>query len=178
MNYAWEGSRSFETDGPCRDFRVLGALYAGAMGQGARKAELGIEFKDRESLVELLYHGGLAALPALPYQRPPSENLRIVASRSHSNEATEAFIGDLARQSSRPVELVSIGSSLKLCLVAEGAAEVYPRLAPTMEWDTAAAHAVAEAAGCRVVDANTNLPLRYNKPCLTNPFFIVWGKQH
>ena len=156
---------------------VLGSLYVGAEGQGARKAELGIDFLNRDSLVELLYHGGLAALPALPYNRPPAENLRIVASRSHSNEETQAFIGDLASRTGRPVELVSIGSSLKLCLVAEGAADVYPRLAPTMEWDTAAAQAVAQAAGCRVVDANTKLPLAYNKPCLTNPYFIVWGKE-
>ncbi len=153
---------------------VLGSLYAGAAGQGARKAELGIDFKDRDSLAELLHHGGLAALPPLPFTRPPAEKYRVVASRSHSNEATEEFISKLAASVSRPVERVSIGSSLKLCLVAEGAADVYPRLAPTMEWDTAAAQAVAEAAGCTVVDANTNTPLQYNKQCLTNPFFIVW----
>ena len=156
---------------------VLGSLYVGAVGQGARKAELGIDFHDRDSLAELLHHGGFAKLPSLPFNRPPSENLRVVASRSHLNEATEAFINDLAITTARPVERVPIGSSLKLCLVAEGAADVYPRMAPTMEWDIAAAQAVAEAAGCRVVDANTNASLQYNKQCLTNPFFIVWKPQ-
>ena len=154
---------------------ALGSLYVGAERQGSRKAELGIDFKDRDSLAELLHHGGFAKLPPLPFNRPPAENLRVVASRSHLNEATEAFIGKLAASAGRPIERVSIGSSLKLCLVAEGNADVYPRLAPTMEWDTAAAQAVAEAAGCRVVDANTNAPLQYNKQCLTNPFFIVWS---
>ena len=153
---------------------ALGSLYVGAEGQGARKAELGIDFHDRDSLAELLHHDGIAKLPPLPFNHPPAENIRVVASRSHLNEATEAFINELAISTARPVERVPIGSSLKLCLVAEGAADVYPRMAPTMEWDIAAAQAVAEAAGCRVVDANTNVPLQYNKQCLTNPFFIVW----
>jgi 3'(2'), 5'-bisphosphate nucleotidase len=66
-----------------------------------------------------------------------------------------------------------MGSSLKLCLVAEGIADVYPRFAPTMEWDTAAAQAVAEAAGRKVLVHNSDLPLRYNKENLLNPWFLV-----
>lgn len=71
------------------------------------------------------------------------------------------------------VAVRSIGSSLKICLVAEGSADVYPRLGPTMEWDTAAGHAVAACAGCNVVTVDTGEPLIYNKPELLNPFFTV-----
>src|SRR6056300_331411 len=100
------------------------------------------------------------------------ETYRIVASRSHNNELTEAFI-EKKRMEHGEVEIVSMGSSLKICLVAEGKADVYPRLGPTMEWDTAAAHAVALAAGCTVLEYESNTPLQYNKENLLNPFFIV-----
>lgn len=101
-----------------------------------------------------------------------NRKFRVVASRSHLSAETQAFIDDLVRQHGE-VETVSAGSSLKLCLVAEGTADVYPRLAPTMEWDTAAGHAIALAAGCQVVHAETGLPLVYNKEDLHNPYFIV-----
>ena len=71
------------------------------------------------------------------------------------------------------MDFLSAGSSLKLCLVAEGSADVYPRFGPTMEWDTGAAHAVVSAAGKQVLDMQTREPLRYNKRDLLNPFFIV-----
>ena len=75
------------------------------------------------------------------------------------------------------VRTVSRGSSLKLCLVAEGLADVYPRFAPTMEWDTAAGHAIAAATGvCEVVRADDGRPLTYNKADLHNPWFIVRNK--
>jgi 3'(2'), 5'-bisphosphate nucleotidase len=77
------------------------------------------------------------------------------------------------RQKHGDVEVISRGSSLKMCLVAEGTADVYPRFAPTMEWDTAAGDAIVRAVGGEVVDANTELPLTYNKPDLHNPWFIV-----
>lgn len=108
------------------------------------------------------------ALPLPATGRP----FRIVASRSHLSGETAAYI-DRLRQAHGEVETVSAGSSLKLCLVAEGTADVYPRLAPTMEWDTAAGDAIARAAGCQVTDAATGNPLVYNKPDLHNPFFIV-----
>ena len=95
-----------------------------------------------------------------------------VASRSHLSPETEAFIENL-RRDHPDLELVSSGSSLKICLVAEGRADIYPRHAPTMEWDTAAGHAIALAAGCEMIDANTGEPLTYNKPDLHNPWFIV-----
>ncbi len=96
----------------------------------------------------------------------------VVASRSHLSPETEAFIEECRKQHAQ-VELRSAGSSLKICLVAEGKADVYPRLAPTMEWDTAAGHAIAVAAGCTVLNAETAQPLTYNKENLLNPFFVV-----
>ena len=99
----------------------------------------------------------------------------VVASRSHLSEETEQFVARM-RSEHGDVELRSAGSSLKICLVAEGEADVYPRLAPTMEWDTAAGQAVAEAAGCSVTDAGSGQPLRYNKEDLHNPYFIVAPK--
>lgn len=99
----------------------------------------------------------------------------VVASRSHLSEETEQFVARMHSEHG-DVELRSAGSSLKICLVAEGEADVYPRLAPTMEWDTAAGQAVAEAAGCSVTDAGSGQPLRYNKEDLHNPYFIVAPK--
>ena len=95
-----------------------------------------------------------------------------VASRSHLSQETEVFIEGL-RKDHPDLQLVSSGSSLKICLVAEGKADIYPRHAPTMEWDTAAGDAIARAAGCSVVDAITGEPLTYNKEDLHNPWFIV-----
>ena len=91
----------------------------------------------------------------------------MVVSRSHLDAETQAFIDRLA-----PVRLVQAGSSLKFCRVAEGAADIYPRMGPTCEWDTAAAQAVLEGAGGVVLDLH-GAPLRYGKPELLNPFFIA-----
>jgi len=96
----------------------------------------------------------------------------VVASRSHLTEEVTQFVEAL-RADGKEVDFLSAGSSLKLCLVAEGAADVYPRLGPTMEWDTAAAHAVALEAGRRVLAFDTRDELRYNKESLLNPHFIV-----
>lgn len=96
----------------------------------------------------------------------------VVASRSHLSDEVMAFVEDLKKKG-KAVEFLSAGSSLKFCLVAEGKAHVYPRLGPTMEWDTAAAHAVALGAGLNVLHAETNEPLKYNKENLLNPYFIV-----
>ena len=95
---------------------------------------------------------------------------RVAGSRSHSGDSLLRFLDRLGTH-----EIVSMGSSLKLCLVAEGVADIYPRLGPTSEWDTAAAQAVVEAAGGLVTDIQLN-PLRYNtKDSLLNPHFLVFG---
>lgn len=100
------------------------------------------------------------------------ESVVVVASRSHLTDEVRDFVAALEGQG-KVVEFRSSGSSLKLCLVAEGAADVYPRLGPTMEWDTAAAHAVALGAGRRVLAHGSREPLAYNKEDLLNPWFFV-----
>ncbi|MCB1234982.1 MAG: 3'(2'),5'-bisphosphate nucleotidase CysQ [Verrucomicrobiae bacterium] len=100
------------------------------------------------------------------------EAVTVVASRSHLTDEVHAFVAEL-EAAGKAVEFRSSGSSLKLCLVAEGEADVYPRLGPTMEWDTGAAHAVARAAGRAVLNWETREPLRYNKESLLNPWFVV-----
>ena len=95
----------------------------------------------------------------------------MVASRSHAGAETEAWL--LRLQEVYPeIELVSCGSSLKLCMIADGQAHLYPRLGPTMEWDIAAAYAVVVAAGGSVTDFKGR-PLEFNKPDLHNPWFLV-----
>ncbi len=108
---------------------------------------------------------------ALPRRRSWELNhagLRVVASRSHLNDETKQFIDQLTD----PV-LVSKGSSLKFMLLAESKADVYPRYAPTMEWDTAAAHAIVNEVGLKVYEFGSDHELRYNKENLLNPYFLV-----
>lgn len=102
----------------------------------------------------------------------PHKKFTIVASRSHLSEETKMFIDGL-RTVHKEIDFVSSGSSIKLCLVAEGSADIYPRFAPTMEWDTAAGQAICELAGKKVIDYSTNKTLLYNKPDLLNSWFIV-----
>lgn len=131
---------------------VTGVTYVGAEGAGAQKIED-------------------SSARAINVQVPAAAPPRVVASRSHRGADVDAYLERLGAH-----EIVSMGSSLKLCLVAEGAADVYPRLGPTSEWDTAAAHAVVNAAGGKVVEAATGELLRYNaKETLLNPYFIVFG---
>lgn len=100
--------------------------------------------------------------------------LTVVASRRHGGEALTACMDVLSTRFGQ-VDTTNMGSSLKLCLVASGEADLYPRLAPTSEWDTAAAHAIVSAAGGRVVDTAL-APLRYNsKDSILNPYFYVIG---
>ena len=105
----------------------------------------------------------------MPHQR---EAFTIVASRSHASPDTDAYIRKMEQEHGK-VATVSMGSALKICLVAEGAADAYPRYAPTMEWDTAAGHAIADEAGKSLVDVSTGAPMRYNKHNLLNQWFIV-----
>lgn len=145
-------------------------LYFGCKETGAWKV------LDDEKLNDL--HVTATEMMKSPNAQPlPSLHRRgrgwvCVASRSHLSPETAAFIDDLRREHP-DLELISSGSSLKICLVAEGAADIYPRHAPTMEWDTAAGHAIVLAAGHEMLDAQTLQPLHYNKEDLHNPWFIV-----
>ncbi len=144
---------------------VLDVLYYGGEDIGAFKIEKGLKKK----LIQM--------------ERNSKDEINVVASKSHLNEETKAFIKKLEKIYKK-VNTVSIGSSLKICLVAEGKADIYPRLAPTMEWDTAAAHAVLNAAGGKIfdfsdyenkeIDQLKSLPeLKYNKENLLNPYFVA-----
>ena len=99
----------------------------------------------------------------------PNDIMKVVTSRSHANNPRlDTFLEDYPNH-----ELVKMGSSMKICLVADGSAHIYPRLGPTMEWDTAAAHAVVKYAGGNIYDLNNNKELEYNKSSLLNPEFLV-----
>jgi len=99
-------------------------------------------------------------------------NFVVAGSKSHMNTETETFIQGLDTKG-KPIEMKSKGSSLKICMVAEGYADVYPRLAPTMEWDTAAGHAIVKFAGKQIIQYESKEPLIYNKETLLNPWFVV-----
>ena len=107
-----------------------------------------------------------------PSFRMEDTNLGVVCSRSHLNAGTEAFVDALQE----PV-LVAKGSSLKFLIIAQGGAQLYPRLAPTMEWDTGAAQIVLEEAGGQVLRYDDQHPLEYNKPDLLNPHFVAYGNR-
>lgn len=98
------------------------------------------------------------------------DKLYVVASKSHLSQETQEFINNL---DTKEIEQVSKGSSLKLCMVATGEADIYPRLAPTMEWDTAAADAIVRESGKMTYQYETNTPVIYNKENLLNPWFVV-----
>ncbi|CAH2604125.1 3'(2'),5'-bisphosphate nucleotidase CysQ [Rhodovastum atsumiense] len=130
-----------------------GLLYGGIVGWGAVRRAGGVE-------------SPIAA------RHPPPEGLTVLASRRHGDVARlESFLAG------RPVAArVHIGSALKFCLLAEGAADLYPRFGTTMEWDTCAAQAVLEAAGGSVHDGETGAALRYGKPGFVNPHFYATGR--
>jgi 3'(2'), 5'-bisphosphate nucleotidase len=152
---------------------VLGTVYVGGCELGAFKAVEGRHYSSCTELIDGAADPRAAGWEALPGAAPAAgSGVRVVASRSHENAETRAFIDRLAAERGR-VSLVASGSSLKLCLVAEGSADIYPRLGPTMEWDTAAAQAVVEGAGGAVTEHPTGTPLGYNKPNLLNPFFVA-----
>ena len=108
----------------------------------------------------------------LPLEQADTKGFVIVASRSHLSPETEEYIRKLESEYGH-VNLISCGSSLKICRVAEGSADIYPRFAPTMEWDTAAGHAIVRASGKNIYLTDERTPLHYNKENLLNPWFIV-----
>ncbi|MBR5774812.1 MAG: 3'(2'),5'-bisphosphate nucleotidase CysQ [Bacteroidaceae bacterium] len=152
---------------------VMGVIYVPAKGdlywgseRGAFKASVpcGEVFPDVEDI--------FPQSSSLPLQGAVHDGFVVVASRSHMSIETQDYVNEMSRIHQQ-VELISSGSSIKICMVAEGTADAYPRYAPTMEWDTAAGDAIARAAGCMVMDANTVQPLQYNKADLLNPWFLV-----
>ncbi len=144
---------------------VLDILYVGINGEGAYKIENASGKKDK-------IFDFMNKTTKLPF-KTNRNYYGVVASRSHMNDETARFIEELKAAHSN-IEIVSKGSSLKLCLVAEGAADIYPRFAPTSEWDTAAGHAVVKAAGGNVFQAaNRTKEVVYNKEDILNPWFIV-----
>jgi len=144
---------------------VIETLYYASEEEGAFKCE---NVNTDTTQVEILKNAIKLVNPKIPVKT----KLTIVASKSHLSQETQDFI-DSMKQVYKEVELISKGSSLKLCMVAEGSANVYPRFAPTMEWDTAAGHAVCRIAGYQVNEYPVGTPLKYNKENLLNPWFIV-----
>lgn len=140
---------------------VRDTLYYAAEGLGAWRRDHAAAEQGRQG-----------AAVRLPGSIDPQRPFTAVASRSHLSPETEAYLQDLRTQHGQ-VEIVSAGSSLKFCLIAEGRADVYPRFGPTMEWDTAAGHAIVAEAGGTVVRVADRAPLSYNKEDLLNPWFIA-----
>ncbi len=146
---------------------VKDVFYFAAINLGTYKLENSENLTDNLSIKELLDKS-----QRLPLTSNNKSLLTVIGSRSHTSEEFSEFVKQLNEKYGN-VEFISSGSSLKLCLVAEGRADVYPRFGPTMEWDTAAGQAIVEQAEGRVMDIQTREPLRYNKENLLNPFFIV-----
>ncbi|XXM71201.1 3'(2'),5'-bisphosphate nucleotidase CysQ [Lysinibacillus sphaericus] len=143
---------------------IIGIIYAPALDILYYASENGGAFKRLDASKNTLS-------PERLYVNRTSLQKKAVVSRSHMSKETEAFLKDLEQKAGK-LEFISIGSSLKFCLLAEGAAHYYPRLAPTMEWDTGAGHCIAVEAGCQIVDYQRSEPLTYNKANLLNPWFI------
>jgi len=144
----------------CKDTPVLGVVYAPALDICYWAKQDEGAFKDGQKL---------------PLKTDSQRNTyKIVASRSHMSDETQAFIDAIDIDIDKEKELISIGSSLKICLVAEGEADIYPRLGPTMEWDTGAAHAIVNESGGQLNDQKNNNVLKYNtSEKLLNNYFVV-----
>lgn len=139
---------------------VSGELYFGQQGKGAVKYENAAAGIAKSKAISLPVH-------------EKREKYTVVASRSHLSDDTQKFIHDLEKKHGK-LDFISKGSSLKICMIAEGRADIYPRLGPTMEWDTAAGNAVILGMGGRIIRYDNNLDLTYNKKELLNPYFIVY----
>ncbi len=143
---------------------VTDVLYLGSIAEGAFKVEKALTNSSQSELMQ--------TAQKLPFKREDN-TYKVVASRSHMSPETEEYV-DKLRQKHENVEIVSKGSSLKLCLVAEGNADIYPRFGPTSEWDTAAGHAIVLASGGKVVLAeDESKELMYNKEDILNPYFVA-----
>lgn len=151
---------------------VKRVLYFAVEGIGAYKTTELTSLEGDELTLEQM----IQKSKRLPVGDTSRDRFIVVASRSHLSPETEVYINEL-KSKHGSLECISSGSSIKICLVAEGEADVYPRFAPTMEWDTAAGHAIARAAGMEMYQSGKNEPLLYNKEDLLNPSFVVEGKR-
>ena len=138
---------------------VMGIVYAPVMDEMYWAIKGDGAFMEKDGVVTKL---------TAPSFKMSDKGLKLVCSRSHLNADTEQFVADFDSP-----DLVSKGSSLKFLILAKGEAHIYPRLAPTMEWDTGAAQIVLEEAGGKVINNDTKTPLEYNKEILRNPYFIA-----
>lgn len=153
------------------------ALFFAASELGAYKLEKELppeEFKSNQGIEkpENRLNKIIELSDRLPANLSPMPLYTIVGSRSHQTPELQAYVEEKRRKFGK-VEFIAAGSSQKFCVVAEGRADIYPRLGPTMEWDTAAGQAIAENAGAIVVRNDNREPLIYNKEDLYNPYFIV-----
>lgn len=142
---------------------VTGELYAGIPETGA--------FKLKNPDENCTFHSMQLSGKKLPVKTEQTEFV-IIVSRSHMNAKTEDYIENL-RKEHKFIRIISKGSSLKMCMVAEGSANIYPKLGTTMEWDTAAAHAILKASGKNIFLTDLKTEIRYNKENLQNPHFIA-----
>ena len=142
---------------------VTGELYVGISGIGAFK----LFHPTQDCTFQIVQLSGIK----LPEKTKRSE-FAVVVSRSHLNQETKEYIEDLKTEHEL-ICLINKGSSLKICMVAEGTADVYPKIGRTMEWDTAAGHAIVKAAGKNIFLQDLKTELTYNKEDLQNPNFIV-----
>jgi len=145
---------------------VTGVLYFGSEEHGTYRYMIESEFFNH--VIELRHFLNRSEKLPVKHQR----DVTIMGSRSHNTPENSELINSISRHFEK-VNLVNAGSSLKFCRLAEGAADIYPRLGPTMEWDTAAGHAVAKYANIRVLKYKSLDELVYNKAELVNPWFIA-----
>jgi len=145
---------------------VTKVMYFGLNGLGSYKIEAYDELHGANT-IEILLEAG-KELPIDQEER----TYTVVGSRSHMSPETEAFINE-TKEEYGDIEIISRGSSLKLCMVAEGIADAYPRFAPTMEWDTAAGQGIVNAMGGQVIDQSTKESMVYNRENLLNNWFLV-----
>ena len=143
---------------------VRGVVYAPAKGRMFYTGADGVSVEEEGPFDK----AAVGAVAPIKVSTPDNGALMVVASKSHRDQATDDYIGKYAVR-----DMTSAGSSLKFCLVATGEADLYPRLGRTMEWDTAAGHAVLAGAGGRVIRFDDHSPLRYGKAGYENPFFIA-----
>jgi 3'(2'), 5'-bisphosphate nucleotidase len=157
---------------PVKDVLYFAAAAAGAYRIDHASGAVHLDGARDGKKTDETFNRMLKTAMRLPVEKPADSPYTIVGSRSHAGPELKKFV-EQKRREYGAVNFVSAGSSLKICLVAEGTADLYPRFGPTCEWDTAAGQAIAENAGAKLLDFKTGEPLRYNRSNLLNPWFVV-----